>query len=283
MPQQTARTHQYHAEATVLTGDLHHPLVQEIKPQSNVKLAQRGGYLSEHSEPYRLEGVISFQKAYTQVAGNPDPKEGHGWSTLSTSVIEGLNVLEVVTADRVIGQIAADYPLEGYVPSVHFLGTRFENLRIAGHPVNVDIHPDPYFMGEKPPNDGPYTRHPGFMDRMKEQFDRIRNADKVPAEIAERYNGVSSGSGDNETIECSLVSSVAGGYPGCSWGHVIHVPGFGKIHLAVLKVEHSDYNRQLQTYKKTLFDLTMIELEMGCLAGGKSGLGNTLLNGTTVP
>lgn len=282
MAEEVKRTHSYHAEATVLHGDLYHPLVQEIKPQSNVKLSPRGGYLSEHAEPYRLEGVISFQKAYTQVAGNPDPKEGHGWSTLCTSVIENLNVLEVVTADRVVAQIAADHPPEGYVPTVHFLGTRFENLRIAGHPVNIDIHPDPSFLGEKPPNDSPYTRHPDFLERMKQQFDRIRNADKVPDEIVQRYNGVSS-TDDTETIECSLVNSVEGPYPGCSWGHVIHVPGFGKIHLAVLKIEHSDYDRQQRVWKKTLFDLTMIELEMGCIGGGKSGLGNGIVNGTTVP
>jgi hypothetical protein len=283
MPEATDRTHLYHAEATVLHGDLHHPLVQEIKPQSNVKLAQEGGYLSEHAEPYRLEGVISFSKAYTQVAGNPDPKEGHGWSTLTTAVVENLNVLEVVTADRVVAQISTDHPLVGYVPTVHFLGTRFENLRIAGHPVNVQMHPDPSFLGEKPPDDGPYTRHPALLERLEQQFDRIRNTQNVPDEIARRYNGVSSTSDGVESIECSLVDKADGPYPGLCFGHVIHVPGFGKIHLAVLKIEHSDYDKQLRVWKKTLFDLTMIELEMGCIGGGKSGIGNTITNGSTEP
>jgi hypothetical protein len=283
MAEATARTHTYHAEATVLHGDLHHPLVQEIKPQSNVKLAPRGGYLSEHAEPYRLEGVISFQKAYTQVAGNPDPKEGHGWSTLSTSVIEGLNVLEVVTADRVVAQIAADHPLDGYVPTVHFLGTRFENLRIAGHPVTVEMYPDPSFLGEKPEDDGPYTRNSGLLRRLEQQFENIRGSKGVPDAIAQRYNGVTSTSDDVESIECSLVSKAYGPFPGQSYGHVIDVPGFGKIHLAVLKVEHSDYDRQRHVWKKTLFDLTMIELDMGCIGGGKSGVGNSILNGSSYP
>ena len=61
-------------------------------------------------------------------------KPGHGWATLTTVVVDDLNVLEVLTADRVVGQIITDYPLEGYVPAVSFLGTRFDNLRIAGHP-----------------------------------------------------------------------------------------------------------------------------------------------------
>jgi hypothetical protein len=281
MPQETTRTHLYHAEATVLHGDLYHPLVQEIKPQTNVKLSERGGYLSEHAEPYRLEGVISFKKAYTQVAGSRDPKDGHGWSTLSTSVIEELNVLEVVTADRVVAQIAADHPLEGYVPHVHFLGTRFENLRIAGHPVEIDIHPDPSFLGEKPENDGAYTRHAGLLDRLEQQFERIRRSDNVPDEIVRRYSGVSSTSDGIETIECSLVNHAKGPYPGRSFGHVIDVPGFGKIHLAVLRIEHSDWRNSVP--KKTLFNLTMIELDMGCIGGGKSGVGNGILNGTSAP
>lgn len=283
MAEEVKRTHRYHAEATVLHGDLYHPLVQEIKPQTNVKLADVGGYLSEHAEPYRLEGVISFSKAYTQVAGNPDPKEGHGWSTLSTSVVENLNVLEVVTADRIVGQIATDYPPEGYVPKVHFLGTRFENLRIAGHPVELDIHPDPSFLGDKPDNDGPYTRHRPLLDRLEEQFERIRRGDGVPDKITRRYNGVSSTSDGVESIECSLVSKAEGPYPGLSWGHVIHIPGFGYIHLAVLKIVHSDYDKEKRVWKKTLFDLKMLELEMGCIGGGRAMLVNPVTNGSTEP
>jgi hypothetical protein len=281
MPEQLSRTHTYHAEATVLHGDLHHPLIQEIKPQTNVKLSPRGGYLSEHAEPYRLEGIISFKKAYTQTGGNPDPKPGHGWSTLSTSVIEKLNVLEVVTADRVVAQIGTDHPLEGYVPTITFLGTRFENLRIAGHPVNIDIHPDPSFLGDKPEDDGAYTRHPGFLERVARHFERIRSGDNVPAPVLERYNQPVTSSDGVERLECSLVNQVDGPYPGRSFGHVIHVPGFGYIHLAVLRIEHSDFEKGVP--KKTLFDLTMIELEMGCIGGGRSGIGNTIINGSTQP
>jgi hypothetical protein len=275
------RKHKFHAEATVLSGALYHPLTQEIKPQTNVKLAEVGGYLSEHSEPYRLEGVISFEKAYTQVAGNRDTKPGHGWSTLVTSVVEGLNVLEVVTADRVIGQIATHHPLEGYVPSVHFLGTRFENLRIAGHPVKIDLHPDPYFLGPKPDNDAPYTRHPGFLERVASHFERLRGCTGLPEGLLERYNQLPSKSDDQESIECSLVRQVEGPSFGRSFGHVIDIPDFGKIHLAVLRIKHWDFSQS--SPKKTLIDLTMIELEMGCIGGGKTGIVNPVVNGSTEP
>jgi hypothetical protein len=283
MADDTTREHHYHAEATILNGDLYHPLKQEIKPQTNVKLAEKGGYLSEHAEPYRLEGVISFEKAYTQVAGNRDhSKPKHGWTTLVTTAIVGLNILEVVTADRVVGQIATHHPLEGYVPSVHFLGTRFENLRIAGIPVKVDMHPTPYFLGPKPENDGPYTRHPGFLARMKSQFERLRSAEGVPADLLERYNqGSAKTDGDKESIECSLVTQVEAPAFGRSYGHVIEIPDFGKILLGLLRIEHSDWKDGVP--KMTTFDLTMIRLEMGCIGGGISSIGNGITNGSTQP
>ena len=98
------RYHEYHAEAEALSGDITLPLIQEVKPPTFVKLNERGGYLSQHVENYRLGGIVSFRSAYTQVAGNPDPKPDHGWNTLTTSVIEGLNVLDIVTADRIVAR-----------------------------------------------------------------------------------------------------------------------------------------------------------------------------------
>ncbi len=121
MPNTNRRVHRYHAEASVLEGHLQRPLSQEIKPQAYVKLPEHGGYLAQRAEDYRIEGVLSFRSAYTQVAGNPDVKPGHGLTTLSTSVVEGLNVLDVVTADRVVGQISTEHPIGGYVPHVTFL------------------------------------------------------------------------------------------------------------------------------------------------------------------
>ncbi len=116
MATQVERYHHFHAEADILSAELQRPLQQNIKPQAFVKLPEEGGYLSQRAENFRLEGVISFHSAYTQVAGNKSLKPGHGWTTLVTSVVEGLNVLDVVTADRVVAQISTDHPLTGYVP-----------------------------------------------------------------------------------------------------------------------------------------------------------------------
>jgi hypothetical protein len=279
MPDETKREHIYHAEATVLTGHLRLPLAQEIKPQAYLKLRDQGGYLSQHSSEYRVEGVVSFRSAYTQVAGNLDSKTGHGWNTLSTSVVEDLNVMDVVTADRVVGQISTDHPPSGYVPRVTFLGSRFENLRIAGHPVELDL--DTNLFGPKPDSDAPYTKDPGFLDRISSQYRRIGSHQDLPADLLERYNRLPSTSENQESIECSLVNHADGSYPGRSFGHVIEVPNFGRVYLAVLRLEQSDF--QQARPKRTLIHLTMIELEMGCIATGKTAIAKCVVNGTSQP
>jgi len=174
MPKAVLRTHTFNAEAKIFEGSLRLPLVQQIQPQAHAQLPAEGGYKSQHSAGYRLEGILSYSAAHSQVAGNPGTKPGQGWETLSTTVIENLNVLEVVTADRVVGQIITEHPLAGYVPHIHFLGTRFENLRIAGHPVHLDFDSD--ILGPKPLKDGAYTRDSGLKTRVSSQYDRILKA-----------------------------------------------------------------------------------------------------------
>lgn len=282
MSEVNGRTHHYHAEATILSGHLRLPLVQKIEPQAHAKLRDEGGYLSERSGLFRIESVLSFHSAHTHVAGNRSTKPGQGWTTLTTTVIEGLNVMEIVTADRIVGQIYTEHPLEGYVPSVSFLGTRFENLRIAGHPVDLDL--DLSVLGAKPANDGPYTGDAALVARVSNQLNRIGGRKDLPEDLRERYNRLSSALGNpQEEIECSLVNRATGAYPGLSFGHVITVPDFGAIVLAKLTIKHEDFKKDSGTPKKTTFQLTMVDLHMGCMADGGVPVGTGSTNGQTQP
>jgi hypothetical protein len=271
------RVHRYHAEATALGGHLRLPLVQEIKPQAHVKLPCEGGYISQRAENYKLEAVISFRSAYTHVAGNRSEKPEEGFSTLVTTAIDGLNVMDVVTADRVVGQIITDHPLDGYVPTVSFLGTRFENLRIAGHLVEVDFNHD--ILGPKPAGDAPYSTDKGFLGRVSRQYDNIREHQYLPKELAERYNRLSSTLGSQEAVECSLVNQAAGRFPGRCFGHVITIPHFGTITLGKLTLKHEDFHEKTGIPKKTTVHLTMIDLNLGCVVAGDVPIGNGGSNG----
>jgi hypothetical protein len=257
------------------------PLVQEIKPQAYAKLPDHGGYIAQHAEDYRLEAVISYRSAYTHVAGNRDVKPGHGWATLTTSVIEGLNVLDVLTADRVVGQIITEHPLVGYVPSISFLGTRFENLRIAGHPVELDLDLD--ILGSKPENDAAYTTDAGVLGRVSGQYNRISGSQHLPADLNERYNRLSSTLGSPEAVECSLVNRAEGGYPGHCYGHEIAVPNFGRITLGKVTLHHECFKTGTDIPEKTTVGLTMIHMKFGCAIAGHAGIAALSTNGRSQP
>lgn len=276
-PSPNDEKHHYHAEAFALEADLQRPLKTPIKPQAYVKVhGASGGYLSERSLDYRLEGIVSFRHAYSQAAGSQSLKKGHGSVTLATSVIEGFNVLDVVTADRIVSQISVEHPLNGYVPEVTFLGTRFEGLKIAGHPVHVKLDTD--FLGEKPPNDETYGGDKEFRKRVNDQRANVRKG--APDEIASRYNLLPSNPSPQETIECSLVQHVEGSWPGTPHGHVIDIPHFGKVYLAVLRVEHATYKSEVSgEHPQTTLRLTMVEIQMGCIGDGSGSAGNTIVNG----
>lgn len=261
------REHHFHAESTVLHADLKHPLHQEIKPQNFVKLPKGGGYLSEHARDYRVENVVSYKSAHTHVAGHRSTKDDGGWITLVTSTIEQLNVLEVVTADRVVAQISTDHPREGYIPSVTFLGTRFENLRIAGEPVNAKLNLN--ILGPKPDGDKPYLTDPAFLKQAGLTAPPPNVAEEWERHIAARKAGKETPK-PSAAVDCSLATGVTAG-PWKTSGNMIEVPHFGKIFLAELKVECET------------FHLTMIHLEMGCLAAGSMRVGGSITNGSTAP
>ena len=236
---------------------------------------------SQRAENYRLEGVISFRSAYTQVAGNRSTKPGQGWTTLTTTAIEGLNILDVLTADRIVGQTITEHPLAGYVPSVNFLGTRFENLRIAGHPLSLDL--DLNILGSKPADDISYSHDSGVADRTRTQYKRILDDGGLPTQLRERYNQHLSAVGSPEKVECSLVNRASGGHPGQSFGHLIDIPDFGKIVLGKLTVTSEDYKPGTKVPKRTTIQLTMVDLELGCAVAGGGSLGSGSTNGGTMP
>ncbi len=275
--------HQYYAEADVLSADIQQPVQDVIKPRAFVELSKKGRcddkghYQFKKADPFRLDGVLSYEGGYTQVAGHPSSKIA-GFSTLATSVVEGLNVLDVVTADRVVAQISTVHPAygTGQVPEVTFLGTRFDNLRIAGHKVEVDRCLD--ILGPKLANDESYFENGGVLDRLSQQYDRIATAAELPDWASEEYPRGRPVLNGNGTLKCSLVNRVAGA-PGLSFGHVIDLPHFGKIFLGELKITRERGNPSEGIYDGYRFRLTMIRLKMGCIGDGTTGITTADTNG----
>jgi hypothetical protein len=273
-------THRYHAEATALEGQLDLPFMQPIERQAFAKIPADGGYLSQHAEPFRVEGIVSYSAAHTQVSGHEEEKHGKPFVTLTTSVVEDLNILNVVTADRVVAQISTEHPREGYIPTVTFLGSQFVNLRIAGHLVDVELDWD--ILSGYPGGKSPITQHKGFLDCIGERLGLIRDHKDAPQDFKDRYASNWGKTDAGESTEFSLVKKITGDpYPARCYGHAIDIPHFGKVFLAVVRIEHSE--RHDDVYRETLVDLTMVEVKMGCIASGSMQVSMGKTNGSTTP
>jgi hypothetical protein len=319
-------SHYFHAEAHALAGQLVLPFKEEIKKQAFVKLegelerlseeerAQRN-YFSQHAKNFRLESIISYAAAHTQVSGHVSKKHSKASVTLATSEVIDLNVLNVITADRVVAQISTTHFPDERAPSVTFLGTHFENLRIARHRTEPYLKLD--LVGERPAGDKAMHVDQGtsFMKAVEGQYQRLKagvenlgadlrtkigltNSDSA---LAKKYHGLdlnyasikAQADKANEPegrswdgITCSLVENVeikdisvkaADGKavlippPAKSFGHVIHIPDFGTIYLAELTVNHNSFN------------LTMIRLDLGCIADGNVCMSTANVNGKGKP
>jgi len=271
------RRHHYHAEASVIEGHLELPFVQEIGPQAHTLLPPDGAYVSSRVDNFRVEEGITIRSGYTHLAGNPSDKPEEGATTLMTVVVEGLNVFEVLTADRVVGQIITTHPVKGYVPRISFLGTRFENLRIAGHPVK--LHLDLGIVGPKPANDAPYGLDANFKDRVSSQYKRILEQRELPVELSEHYDRLASSLGSPEAVECSLVNQAAGDFPGYCFGHTIHIPDFGSIALGKVRIIYKEERDDKGLHRITRVHLTMVDLKLGCPMQGPVPVGIGSTNG----
>src|SRR5260370_29895616 len=212
-----ASPHRYQAAANVLSAHFEQPIMADIESQASVVLPEDGKYAFQAAAEFQLFGVLSDSSGYTQVAGHPN-SNAPGFTTLATSVVENLNILDVVTADRVVGQISTvQLAGDGHVPSVSFMGTRFDNLRINGNKIEVERDLD--ILGPKPVGDQSYFEDARVRERLAHQYAAIKDVRDLPDWAAEAFRA-DQHEMKMDRIKCSLVRTVSGG-PGISFGHVI--------------------------------------------------------------
>jgi len=296
------RYHVYHAEAQVLSGELEHPIKQPIENYGRVVLerTRRESLISQSVGETNIEGLISFKRGHTRVVGTQVTQKvdifGHdhaGWVTLSTSVIEGYNVVDMITADRVVAQVSTEHPMtHGEVPSVNFTGSRFENLRVGGYEVEVEL--DLSICGDKPKGDLPYLEDKGFLDRVKRQIESIGKTRDIPESLAKKYRaeikyindlkkrakgGAKGDRNGYSKLRCSLVKNIEPIRGVKTFGNLIFIPNFGTVALAELEVGinngHSDFPPhrrddapRAEPNASNYFTLNMFNMHLGCPTGG---------------
>lgn len=286
-------THDYHAAANVLSGHLQRPINQKIEPQAPLSLSdRRGGHFTRRVEDVSVEGLISFTRGETRLSGARSLKN-NGWVTISTSILEGLNVFEIIGADRLVTQVSTDHAYEnGHVPHVTFLGTHFTNFRVGGFPVELTLTLG--ICGDLPANGQSYFEDAQFLRRVKQQTETIFKANGLPKDLKDQYdkklayvneliNAKSGSQAVHEPITCSVVESIGDiPIPGVQkFGHILVIPEFGHVALGEIQLSEKKYDDIERPCVS--FELTSVRMKLGCVGDGPLAAGTVTANGAHKP
>jgi hypothetical protein len=268
------RTYLHTAHGYGLSARIDRPFEHLVDVHAGSTLPTTGGYETSRTENFHLKGIVSYKAAYSVVAGSHNVKDAT-FNSLAWATIEGLNIQDMVTADRVVARITSKQHLDDPEPTVISVGSRFENLRIAGCPVQVDLDNELFVrLGTFAAFKKEYTENQQAREVMQARFLWGKPKSDVPEFLRERYNWFA---GDEfpeskGIVLCSLVKDVK---TNCSelrvYGNVVVVPHFGKIYLAELQLQRKER------------ELSMLRVEMGSAVGGSASGPGTGGGGTGFP
>jgi hypothetical protein len=245
----------YHAEAVGATGSITLPFQETMEIQASVALPLNGGHGTSRVENFRHRHIFSFRSAEAQVVGSYSAKDqAHG--TLSTVTVEELNILDVVTCDRLVARLTSKHSDDGADASFIPLGSRFENLRIAGHKIELDLATDLFTE----------------LSTWSKLSDGYAKDAKIRSELAGLSLSETKGKALPERkgiFGCTLARNLDK-LPGnlTRNGHGIYVPHFGTVYLGEFFV--SAVSRRL----------LMLHVDLGCSVEGCYGSGGTGGNGS---
>jgi len=236
----------YSAQAVGAGGRITLPYNETIEIQASVALPIIGGQGSARVDNFRYRNIFSFRSAESHVVGSYSAND-KAYGTLAMCAVEGVNVLDVVTCDRLVARITTKHPDDGSEPTIIPLGSRFENLRIAGHPIEVNLELGLFCqLGTFGKLTEGYARDEG----VKAQIRRLSLFERPDGGLPES-RGI---------IGCSLAPAPEKLPPGLTpKGLAIYVPHFGTVYLAEFFITPTSRR------------LMMLRVELGCSVGGGVG------------
>jgi hypothetical protein len=248
----------YHAEAVAASGYITLPVQETMEIQGSVALPITGGHGSVRVENCRHRSYFSFHSAESHVVGSYSARD-KAYGTLATTTIEGLNIMDVVTCDRVVARLTTKHPEDASEPSYIPLGSRFENLRIAGHKIDVELATDLFAENH---TWGKLTKAYAKDKKFKEELQRLRPGAAKSNEFP----------GSKGMLSCTLARNLERLPAGLSNnGHGIYVPHFGTVYLG-------EYFATPHMHR-----LLMVHVDLGCSIEGCYGSGGAGGNGSWPP
>src|SRR5262245_19846470 len=260
----------YHGSALGVGGFITRPFSEIIPPQAGSVLPITGGHGSTRVENFRYRDLVSFDAAFSTVSGDEseDDAGGRVFNSLVTVTIEGLNIRQVVTADKVVARLVSRQSGGQSELPIHPVGSYFENLRVAGVklvPTTNDVLFGCQTVAELAVECPKQARPPldafGQPLRLRPPAARTQAQGGAPASFQEQVALTSVFQRpDPLPAGCTAVGA---------WG--IAVPGFGTVYLGELLITHGSRR------------LTMIRVKMGSPEEGEVAAADVGGNGSTYP
>lgn len=274
----------YHASAYGLAVELDRPTRHSIPTQAATVLAASGGRGSHRVRDFTFDKFISFKEAYVEVGGSYD--EDHAMhTTYAYSVVEGINIADVLTADRIVSRMFVYSPDDPKAePSFDITGSHFDNLRIAGHKLDVKLATNVFHdhdtyskvaRAHQKATSDPWLFASKMANLKGEELAELEDtyhALKGISGIAKECNAKKSRPADRGSYWFSPANHLdlnnqIGESEIKNYGSIICIPKFGVIRLAELVVHH-------HTRSLTMFRVHMCSSGSGSSDGtGTSGGG----------
>jgi len=214
-------------------------------------------------EDFRFQHFLSVKRGYSHVSGSPQEIEGKThFTTLVTAVAEGLNILDVVTVDRIVARFASSHTFNENDNEPHFtlVGTKFENLQIAGCKTEVEL--DIKLFEKIPTFEAARNEFKSNREFRKIAEDPFESKDVLPEQPL------------HGAILCSIVDlkKMNTACPGVDRkGHCFIIPKFGKLFLGEILMQ---YGRRT---------LTMVRFELGSPVSATGTAVQLSSNGSPIP
>jgi hypothetical protein len=272
----------YHAHGSAIGGSITQPFKADIASSSATSLPIIGGFGCAKDGPYQLKDVISYESARTYVSGIQT--DDGAYNSVVTCVIEGLNILHVITADAIIGRISSNHK-DGEQPEIIPLGSSFENLKIAGQPVEVDLNHDVFT--QNPTHSALLSHHESggkgnkgsTKGTPKPRYHWGLDSEKVPSALAKGMlmePGAGWSKSKSGVLHTSLVKQVrpvgtANSAEELPYAYAIYIPHVGNLYLAEV-FSSADTKR-----------LTMLRVDLGSPFAGTVAAASPVSNGNWFP
>jgi hypothetical protein len=247
----------FHACAHAFSGLFTRPFHEQIHAQAQASLPITGGHGNSRVEDFKFHEFISFKKAYSHVSGGFQADDRSN-NALVTSTLEGLNMLDILTADRIVSRLYSKHPEKKAEGNITMHGSTFDNLRICGVPVGIEL-------------DFQLFESIQTFEKAREEFGKKSAFWKI-AKDPLQSGQAGKQQGPDGTFLCSLVKKIEVDYPGVTpCGHGLHVPGFGRVYFAEVFLSHGQRT------------LTMLRYELGSSISGSGSALSTTANGRQYP